>query len=485
MNPQQRFLMETVYEAVESASITIEGLRGSDTGVYAGVMCGDYEAMLLRDLETAPTYFAVGTSRAILSNRISYFFDWHGAAITIDTACSSSSVAIHTAVQALRAGESRIAVACGSNLILGPENYIIESKLKMLSPDGQGRMWDKDANGYARGDGVAAVVLKTLGAALADGDHIECLVRETGLNQDGATSGLTMPSSTAQQELIHSTYAKAGLDPLSHTDRPQYFEAHGTGTPAGDPVEAQAICSAFFGDQTGKKLKVGSHPLYVGSIKTVLGHTEGSAGIAAIPKASLALQHYCIPPNLLYDNLSPAVAPFYDNLEIRRTALSWPKVPNTQPRRASVNSFGFGGTNAHAILESYGILKYPQDAALASRSPLFTPFVFSALSEKSLRANLAAYANYFGLHPEVNCHDLAYTLQERQTVFPYRVSFSIVSLGDLKSEILARLKDISTNVGIKALDRSGESTRILGIFTGQGAQYAGLGADLIRSSPFA
>lgn len=233
MDPQQRILLETVYEAIESAGMTLDGLRGSDTAVYAGVMIGDYEAMLLRDLDNAPTYFAVGTSRAILSNRISYFFDWHGAAVTIDTACSSSLVAVHSAIQALRAGDSRMAVACGANVILGPETYIIESKVKMLSPDGLGRMWDKDANGYARGDGVAAILLKTLSAAIADGDHIECIIRETGLNQDGTTTGLTMPSATAQRLLIENTYAKAGLDINSPTDRPQYFEAHGTGTPAG------------------------------------------------------------------------------------------------------------------------------------------------------------------------------------------------------------------------------------------------------------
>ena len=233
IDPQHRKLMETVYEAIESAGLTIEGLRGSDTSVYAGLMCGDYEAMLLRDLDDTPTYFAVGTSRAMLSNRISYFFDWHGASVTLDTACSSSLVAVHMAVQALRAGDSRIAVACGSNIILGPEPYIIESKVKMLSPDGRGRMWDKDANGYARGDGVAAVVLKTLSSALKDGDHVECLIRETGLNQDGATVGITVPSVAAQQALIQSTYLKAGLNLSVPENRPQYFEAHGTGTSAG------------------------------------------------------------------------------------------------------------------------------------------------------------------------------------------------------------------------------------------------------------
>lgn len=233
MDPQQRMLLEVVYETLESAGLSMDKLKGSDTAVFAGLMCGDYEAMLLRDLDQAPTYFAVGTSRAVLSNRISYFFDWHGASVTVDTACSSSLVSVQQAVQALRNGDSHMAVACGSNLILGPEMYIIESKLKMLSPDGLSRMWDKDANGYARGEGVAAMALKTLSQALADGDNIQAIIREAGVNQDGATSGLTMPSASAQRELIHTVYRKAGLDPTKPEDQPQYIEAHGTGTPAG------------------------------------------------------------------------------------------------------------------------------------------------------------------------------------------------------------------------------------------------------------
>lgn len=226
-DPQQRILLETVYEGIEAAGLPMNSLRGSDTSVYVGLMCGDYEAMLLRDLDTVPTYHATGVARSIMANRISYFFDWHGPSMTIDTACSSSLVALHQAVQSLRSKESHIAVAAGSNLILGPENYISESKLKMLSPTGRCRMWDKDADGYARGEGVAAIVLKTLSSALRDGDHIECLIRETGVNQDGRTRGITMPSASAQTSLIRQTYAKAGLDPRKPSDRCQFFEAHG------------------------------------------------------------------------------------------------------------------------------------------------------------------------------------------------------------------------------------------------------------------
>lgn len=229
IDPQQRLLLETVYEGLESAGIPMERLQGSNTGVYVGLMTNDYADLLGRDIQNFPTYFASGTARSILSNRASYFFDWHGPSMTIDTACSSSLIAVHQAVLSLRNGETNVAVAAGTNLLLGPEQYVAESKLKMLSPTGRSRMWDKDADGYARGDGIAAVVLKPLSAALADGDHIECLIRETGINQDGRTKGITMPNPVAQADLIRATYARAGLDLSKPSDRPQYFEAHGTG----------------------------------------------------------------------------------------------------------------------------------------------------------------------------------------------------------------------------------------------------------------
>ncbi|RAH41218.1 putative polyketide synthase [Aspergillus brunneoviolaceus CBS 621.78] len=478
IDPQQRLLMETVYEGLESAGLTIDALRGSDTGVYVGLMCGDYEASLLRDPKTAPVYAATGIGRSILSNRVSYFFDWHGPSMTLDTACSSSLVAVHLAVQSLRAGESRIALACGSNLLLGPENYIMESKLKMLSPDGRSKMWDKDANGYARGDGVAACVLKTLSAAIEDGDDIECIIRETGFNQDGATTGITMPSAAAQQALIRATYAKAGLDLEKASDRPQFFEAHGTGTPAGDPIEAEAISRAFYGKDFGTKAT--DDRLYVGSIKTILGHTEGTAGLAALLKASLALQHSTVPPNMLLNNLSDRVAPFTANLEIPSTAKQWPQVVPGQPRRASVNSFGFGGANAHAILESYERPQLIEDGIQNQ----FTPFVFSALTRQSLRASLSAYADYIQENPSLNLRDLAYTLQQRRSEFPYRISFAAASADDLVAKIRGELEATKAeDLGVRLPAPSGgKKPKVLGIFTGQGAQYARMGAELIEKS---
>ena len=213
--------------------------------------------------------------------------------------------------------------------------YIAESKLHMLSPTGRCRMWDKDADGYARGEGLASVVLKKLSSALQDGDHIECIIRETGLNQDGRTSGITMPSNVAQTALIQETYAKAGLDISNVNHRPQYFHAHGTGTPAGDPQEAEAISRAFFAHESSE-----DNTLYVGSIKTIIGHTEGTAGLASLIGASLAIQKGVIPPNMHFNEISDKVAPFYKNLEVPTEAKPWPAVPRGQPRRASVNSFG-------------------------------------------------------------------------------------------------------------------------------------------------
>jgi hybrid polyketide synthase/nonribosomal peptide synthetase ACE1 len=338
IDPQQRLLLEIVYEALEAGGHTMEELRGSDTAVYVGTMGVDYNDTLLRDVNTVPTYFATGTNRAIIANRVSYFFDWHGPSMTIDTACSSSLIAVHQGVQALRAGETRVAVACGTQVILGPEPFVFEAKMNMLSPTGRSRMWDADADGYARGEGVAAVVLKRLSDAIADGDHIQCLIRETGSNQDGHTPGITVPSSEAQAALIRQTYTRAGLDPAHDArDRPQFFEAHGTGTKAGDPREAAAIHECFGGGRQGDE---GAAPLYVGSVKTVIGHTEGAAGLAGLLKASGSIQNGVIPPNLLFNRLNPAIEQYYQGLHVPTSPKPWPQLPQGVPRRVSVNSFG-------------------------------------------------------------------------------------------------------------------------------------------------
>ncbi|GJD00769.1 PKS-NRPS hybrid [Colletotrichum higginsianum] len=225
MDPQQRLLLETVYEATESAGVSVDRLRGSRCSVFVGVMTGDYETIQYRDTEDLSQYTASGTSRAILANRISYFFDLAGSSVCLDTACSSSLVAMHLAVQDLRGGAADTAVVAGTNLIFGPDMYISESKLRMLSPTGKCRMWDAQADGYARGEGVAALLLKPLSKAVRDGDPIHAVVRNSGVNSDGRTPGITMPSAAAQARLTAETYRAAGLDPLNPDERCQYFEA--------------------------------------------------------------------------------------------------------------------------------------------------------------------------------------------------------------------------------------------------------------------
>ncbi|KAI1371141.1 putative polyketide synthase [Hypoxylon crocopeplum] len=483
IDPQQRLLMEVVYEALESSGHQIEELSGSSTAVYVGVMCNDYAHITYHDLESLPKYAATGTASSILSNRISYFFNWTGPSMTIDTACSSSLIACHQAVQSLRKGESNLAVAAGTNLIFGPTNFVAESNVQMLSPTGRSRMWDSKADGYARGEGVAAVMLKRLSDAIADGDTIECIIRETGTNQDGRTTGITMPSSVSQAELIRQTYTRAGLSPL--TDRCQYFEAHGTGTKAGDPQEASAIYRAFFGDKEQSELDNPEDVLYVGSIKTIVGHTEGTAGVAGLIKASLSIQNSTIPPNMLFEDLNPDIQPYYGKLQILTKPKPWPQLPAGEPRRASVNSFGFGGANAHAILESYEPSKWHKDGTPRS-SIAAIPFVFSANSEKTLATQLETYLSYLeeADESEVNLRDLAWTLS-RRSAFALRTYCSALTLDTLRTKLTAKLeakKNDNTAIGV----RPAHKTRtLLGVFTGQGAQWPRMGYKLIETSPFA
>ncbi|KAL8801632.1 MAG: hypothetical protein Q9182_004317 [Xanthomendoza sp. 2 TL-2023] len=366
MDVQQRLLLETVYEALEAGGHTIDTLRGSNTAVYVGTMNADYNDTLVRDLSTAPVYFGTGTNRAIISNRVSYFFDWHGPSMTIDTACSSSLIAVHQGVTALRTGESRVALACGTQVILEPEQFIVENNLGMLSPTSRSRMWDAEADGYARGEGTAAIVLKRLSDAIADGDHIECLIRATGANQDGYSGGLTVPNSDAQSSLIRQTYERAGLDLRNPQHHPQFFEAHGTGTKTGDPKEAAAIQSCFGGQGDNDS------PLYVGSIKTVIGHTE-------------------------------------------------------------------------------------------------------------------AYSEYLGLHGDINASNLAWTLQYRKSHFAIKTAFSATTIEQLKSKIDKKLGEVKdapgTSIGVRSAPKN-TAPRVLGVFTGQGAQWAAMGERLIRASDF-
>lgn len=396
--------------------------------------------------------------------------------MTVDTACSSSLVALHQAIQGLRNGEADQAIVAGVNLILDPAMYMAESTLHMLSRDSRCRMWDQKANGYARGEGCGAIVLKPLSQAIADNDHIECVIRETGINSDGRTSGITMPSAEAQARLIRKTYERAGLDPVS--DGCQYFECHGTGTQAGDPVEARAISEAFFpGEHPPRQT-----PLYCGSIKTVIGHLEGGAGLAGLLRASLAIQNKTIPPNMHFECLSPKIEPFYRHLCIPTSALPWPET-NGQPLRASVNSFGFGGTNAHVILESYDEHVSSrrdekarlQESANEEADELPNLFVFSAKTRASLQGNLSKVVEYIEANPSLDMDALSRVLHSRRSTFSIRISITASSRSQLLEALQERIISANKASGsdqsvIRSLDSGGMQKAlpgILGVFTGQ------------------
>ncbi|KAH8815991.1 Choline/Carnitine o-acyltransferase-domain-containing protein [Xylogone sp. PMI_703] len=339
LDPQQRILMETTYEALENAGITLQKIKGSDTSVHVGAYATDFERMGYKDISRVPKLHMIGSGLAILSNRISYLFDLKGASSTIDTGCSGSMVALHQACLGLRAGESQMAIVAGTQLLLAPDQIIPMSMVGMTNPDGRCYVFDHRGSGYARGEGVVSFILKRLDDAVRDGDNVHAIIRNSGLNQDGKTAGISLPNPVAQANLMRYVYKNAGLDPKDTA----YVEAHGTGTQAGDSAEISSIGEVFCLENQRQD------NVYVGSIKSNIGHLEAASGVAGLMKAILILKHGMIPPNIDFEKPKPTL-----HLEERRIKIATEMVPlpSTGPRRVSVNSFGYGGTNAHVILEA-------------------------------------------------------------------------------------------------------------------------------------
>ncbi|GAB1210895.1 hypothetical protein ATERTT37_000005 [Aspergillus terreus] len=483
MDPQQRLLLETVYEALEQGGFRLDTLRGSATGVFCGYLHNDYGQLQSSDVDAYPPYALVGNSPSMMANRVSYYFDWTGPSLSLNTGCSSSLLAVHVAVESLRRGECSTAVVAASNLLLTPDIFITAAKTGMLSPSGQCRMWDAHADGYGRGEGVAAVVLKRLRDAVADGDQIASLIRATGTNTDGRTMGILMPNGEAQQRLIERTYASIGLNPRSACDRCQYFEAHGTGTQAGDPQEATAIHNAFFGAHDDADC------LYVGSIKSIIGHTEATAGLAGLIKASLSVQHGTIVPNRLLQEINPKIAPLASRLRVPGSCIPWPDRPAGTPRRASVNSFGFGGTNVHVIIDSYDPpCSGPGRGEPSLGATCRLPFVLSAASDRALGAVLEGFAQFVRQNSQVDCEDLADVLMTRRSALSHRLVLAARGRDELLQEvdrIAPVLAASSTSTPVTRARDLMRAPRILGVFTGQGVQWAQMGLDLLESCPAA
>ncbi|KAI1120480.1 hypothetical protein F5Y10DRAFT_289649 [Nemania abortiva] len=484
MDPSQRWALETSYLAFENAGISLEKLNGSRTAVFGSCMSEDYKSMLFKDPQNLPRTTATGNTTAIFTNRISWFFNLVGPSVVVDTACSGSMVSLDLACQSLYNGDASMALVVGANLLLAPESTVVLGNMGFLSPDGRCFSFDKRANGYARGEGALAMIVKPLSDAVADGDTIRAIIRSTGSNQDGRTPSLTQPNAVSQEELIRHVYQKAELDP----SLTRYVEAHGTGTPTGDPIEATALLRAF-GDYRPR-----NEPLYVGSIKSNIGHLEGGSGLASIIKTVLVLEEGLIPPNALLDEVNPEIDTISGRILFPKKPVKW---PGEGIRRASVNSFGIGGTNSHLVLDDACHYLHTQglqgshscrvtdnnclnDTEGKSQSFPYPVnlLVWSAADERAVRRMVKAFEVYFNssfINHSGKVSQLAYTLAERRSQMAWRVFATLDATESFKSDnILALSKPI----------RSSSRNALAFVFTGQGAQYVDMGLDLLQYAVF-
>ncbi|KAI8627782.1 putative polyketide synthase [Xylariaceae sp. FL1651] len=503
LDPQLRMLLEVTFECLENAGLPIECLAGTDTSVFVGSSSQEYPHIMSNDLDNLPLYAAVGSGTTMLANRLSHFYDLRGASVTLDTACSGGLVATHFGCQSIRSGESRMSLVAASQLMLLPNGAVALSRLQFLSPSSRCYTFDDRANGYARGEGICVMMLKSLDDALRDGDTIRAVIRGSGMNQDGKTPGIVQPNSEAQAALIHQTYMTAGL---KYADT-QYFEAHGTGTPVGDPLELGALATTF-----GTAKRNTEQPLYVGSVKTNIGHLEGCAGLAGLLKTVLSLESGMITPSLNFENPNPKLRLDDWHIKVPTKLTAW---PTNGLRRASVNSFGYGGTNAHCIVDdAYNYLKsrglhgrtatIPTPPSTASRAegkgpvPVVTRpshsdktqgsikhprlFVFSSPKQMTLQHLVALYAKNLQdkssmspLTADEFLKNLAFTLGGRRSIFQWRTAFVAASTNDLALTMEQPIR----------CDRTNSVPKIIYIFTGQGAQWHGMGQELFQYDIFA
>ncbi|OIW26902.1 beta-ketoacyl synthase domain-containing protein [Coniochaeta ligniaria NRRL 30616] len=477
IDPQQRFLIEVTYEALENAGLPIESLRGSDTSVHMAMFARDYDRMGYRDMNLVDTSHIIGSGEAILANRISYVLDLKGSSSTVDTGCSGGLVALHQACQTLRADEATVALAGASQLLLSPDQSTAMSPL--TNKDGRSYTFDDRGAGYARGEGLGVLVLKRLDRAVADGDHIHAVIVESGVGHDGKTAGIFLPNGDAQEALSRSVYARAGLDPRETL----FVESHGTGTVAGDNAEVGSIARVF-GREAGR-ISV----LPIGSIKTNIGHLEAVSGVAGAIKAIMVLKKNQIPPQLNFINPKSSLRLRERGLKVPLELTPLTPPGHTGPRRVSVNSFGYGGTNAHAILEAYESEPSPTNGDINGNGHVngnghdhdhgAEPklIVLSANSESSLTRLVSNLQQWLASDQgrSTSFADLAYTLNTRRSKLSWRCS--VVSSNS--QELEEALGDAAKPV------RAVKSARDVGlafVFTGQGAQWFAMGRELLTDS---
>lgn len=469
VDPQQRLVLELTWEACEQAHILPSSLRGSQAGVFMGVSNVDMTLQSPDDPAVISPYSMTGSTLSIVANRVSYLFDLHGPSLVIDTACSSSLVAVHLACEALRGGEIPLAFAGGVNILMAPYPFIGFSRAQMLSPDGRCKVFDASGNGYVRSEGAGVLILKPLRQARKDGDAILGLIAASGMNSDGRTTGISLPNGKAQARLLQNVYASFDLD----KDKVVYVEAHGTGTAVGDPIEAAAI-----GTVLGKPLR-GIRPLPVGSVKSNIGHLEPAAGMAGIIKGLLVLQKGAIPPNIHLTTLNPAIDFIGLNLTVPRELTKLPTLRGD--KLVSVNSFGFGGTNAHIVLQSP-----PQRQLRKPRAPkeaaVLPPFFLSARSRNSLSALAGSYAARLAHADAQAIYDIAATAALHREHLKFRAvltaATSAALLGLLKKvEKEPEGKEKNPLVG----ESLGENCGGVFAFSGNASQWCGMGTALMKA----
>jgi acyl transferase domain-containing protein len=457
MDPQQRLMLQVSWAALEDAGRAGAGLAGSRTGVYLGVSNNDYGRALFGHRELIDAYFATGNAYSVVAGRLSYFLGLQGPAVVVDTACSSSLVALHQAVQALRLGECDMALAGAVNLILTPEMNINFSRARMMAADGRCKTFDAAADGYVRGEGCAVLVLRRLSDALADGDRVLAVIRGSALNQDGRSGGLTAPNGPAQEAVIRAALADAGVAPAEIG----YVEAHGTGTPLGDPIEVGALAAVLGQGRDASQV------LPVGSVKTNIGHLEAAAGMAGVIKVVLALQRREIPPHLHFQSGNPHIA--WERLPVTVPTRTMPWEPVGGRRLAGVSAFGFSGTNAHLILEEAP--GSPPPTATAAR-PLHL-LTLSARDDAALQALAQRHAAALA-SAEAPLADLCFTANAGRAHFSHRLAVIGASASELRQNLLQAER--CTVSGARR-------PQVAFLFTGQGAQYAGMGRVLYDSAP--
>lgn len=473
LDPQHRLLLEVSWEALENAHQRWEELAGSRTSIFVGVGANDYARLLQgdRDLTRLDVYSSTGNALSTAAGRIAYILGFQGPCMVIDTACSSSLVAVHLACQSLLLRECDRALAGGVNLMLIPDVGVALSKLGMLSPDGRCKAFDAQADGFGRGEGCGVVVLKRLSDALADGDPIQAVIRGSAVNQDGRSNGLTAPNGRAQEAVIREALAAAELEP----EQIDYIEAHGTGTPLGDPIEVLALHAALCKERTEQK------PLLVGSVKSNLGHLEASAGIAGLIKVILAFQHEAIPPHLHLQERNPYISWHEMPIAIPTVLTPWP-MHAEQRRHAGVSSFGASGTNAHVILEEAPRVS-PVRVERASAVPAYL-LPLSAHSSQALQAVTGSYRTWLREHPDVPLSNICYTASTRRQQHEYRLALvgkTHKEFDSILSNFLQEKTDPRWSSG--RFDPGIPRHKCVFVFSGQGGQYAGMGQVLLEEEP--